>query len=127
MGKTLSEKEKSRIKIILIIGIVLIVTIPALMDRINSYLYHRKLVNIAAKASLLSVEHAIQRYKVDNNQLPVSLDDLTEQQNGNGPYLIPSELLDPWEQKFSYTQDKSHSKGFLLFTVSPAGKTYANQ
>jgi len=82
--------------------------------------------NVAARASLKSIETAVQSYEMDNMRLPESLDDLTRQQDGNGPYLRPSELIDPWSQKYQYSKGGSHGRGFDLSTTSPDGDSFNN-
>src|SRR6056297_1365084 len=96
--------------VIVIIGIIVGIAAPKIGGKLG------KAQNVAARASLKAVENAVQSYQMDNLRLPDSLDDLTKQKNGNGPYLKPSELQDPWSQKFKYTKGGSHGMGFDLST-----------
>ena len=67
--------------VIVIIGIIVGIAAPKIGGKLG------KAQNVAARASLKSVEAAIQSYEMDNLRLPDSLDDLTKQTDGNGPYL----------------------------------------
>jgi general secretion pathway protein G len=96
--------------VIVIIGIIAGIAVPKLTGNLG------KATNIAARASLKAIETAIGSYEMDNLRLPDSLDDLTKQQDGNGPYLKPSELMNPWSQKYQYTKGGSHGMGFDLWT-----------
>jgi general secretion pathway protein G len=106
--------------VIVIIGIIVGIAAPKIGGKLG------KAQNVAARASLKAVETAIQSYEMDNLRLPDSLDDLTKQKDGNGPYLKPSELMDPWSQKFQYSKGGSHGMGFDLSTTSPDGEQFNN-
>jgi general secretion pathway protein G len=106
--------------VIVIIGIIAGIAIPKLTGSVG------KASNTAARMSLKGIEAAIQSYEMDNLRLPDSLDDLTKATGGNGPYLKPSELIDPWSQKYQYTKGGSHGMGFDLSTTSPEGASFNN-
>lgn len=106
--------------VIVIIGIIVGIAAPKISGKLG------KAQNVAARASLKAIETAISSYEMDNLRLPDSLDDLTKQQNGNGPYLKPSELMDPWSQKYQYTKGGSRGFGFELSTTSPDGDSFNN-
>lgn len=106
--------------VIVIIGIIVGIAAPKISGKLG------KSQAVAARASLKSLETAIQSYEMDNLRLPDSLDDLTKQKDGNGPYLKPSELLDPWSQKYNYSKGGSHGFGFDLSTTSPDGEEFNN-
>ena len=106
--------------VIVIIGIIVGIAAPKIGGKLG------KAQNVAARASLKSIETAIGSYEMDNLKLPDSLEDLTKTQNGNGPYLKPSELLDPWSQKFQYSKGGSRGIGFDLSTTSPDGDSFNN-
>jgi len=106
--------------VVVIIGIIVGIAAPKITGKIG------KAQNVAARASLKSVETAVQSYEMDNLRLPDSLDDLTKQKDGNGPYLKPSDLTDPWSNKFQYSKGGSHGMGFDLSTTSPEGDEFNN-
>jgi len=106
--------------VVVIIGIIVGIAAPKITGKIG------KAQNVAARASLKSVETSIQSYEMDNLRLPDSLDDLTKQKDGNGPYLKPSDLTDPWSNKFQYSKGGSHGMGFDLSTTSPEGDEFNN-
>jgi general secretion pathway protein G len=106
--------------VIVIIGIIAGIAIPKLTGSVG------KASNTAARMSLKGIESAVQAYEMDNLRLPDSLDDLTKQKDGNGPYLKPSDLIDPWSQKFNYSKGGSHGVGFDLSTTSPEGAEFNN-
>ena len=121
--KTASKNAFTLIEIMLvvvIIGIIVGIAAPKIGGKLG------KAQNIAARASLKSIETAIQSYEMDNLRLPESLEDLSKAQNGNGPYLKPSELTDPWSQKYLYSKGGSHGMGFDLSTTSPTGDNFNN-
>ena len=106
--------------VIVIIGIIVGIAVPKITGKVG------KANDVAARASLKAIEAAIQSYEIDNLQLPSSLSDLTVQKNGNGPYLKPSELTDPWGNPFVYAKPGSHGIGFDLSSKSPEGKEFNN-
>ncbi len=106
--------------VIVIIGIIVGIAVPKITGKVG------KANNVAAQASLKAIEAAVQSYEMDNLSLPSSLTDLTVQKNGNGPYLKPSELTDPWGQPFIFAKPGSHGVGFDLSCKSPEGKEFNN-
>ena len=106
--------------VIVIIGIIIGIAVPKITGKVG------QATEIAARASLKSIETAINSYEMDNLRLPDSLDDLIKQQNGNGPYLKQSDLTDPWSEKYQYSKGGSHGMGFDLSTTSPDGDSFNN-
>lgn len=107
--------------VIVIIGIIAGIAIPKLTGSVG------KASSTAARMSLKGIESAVQAYEMDNLKLPSSLDDLTKKTGENGPYLKPSDLIDPWSQKFQYTKGGSHGMGFDLSTTDPnSGESFNN-
>jgi general secretion pathway protein G len=106
--------------VIVIIGIIIGIAVPKITGKVG------QATEIAARASLKSIETAISSYEMDNLRLPDSLQDLTKQQNGNGPYLKQSDLTDPWSQNYQYSKGGSHGMGFDLSTTSPDGDSFNN-
>src|SRR5210317_2181403 len=88
--------------VIVIIGIIVGIAAPKISGKLG------KAQDVAARAGLKAIETAVGNYEMDNLRLPDSLDDLTKQKDGNGPYLKPSEMMDPWSQKYKYTKGGSH-------------------
>ena len=106
--------------VVVIIGIIVGLAVPKITGNLG------KAQSVAARASLKAIEAAIGNYEMDNLRLPESLDDLTTMQNGNGPYLTPSKLMDPWSEKYRYNKPGSHNLGFDLSTTSPDGESFNN-
>lgn len=106
--------------VVVIIGIIVGIAVPRMSGKIGMSL------DVAARASLRSIETAIQNYEMEHLRLPDSLDDLTSARDGKGPYLRPSELMDPWGQKFQYSKPGSRNRGFDLSTRSPEGTEFNN-
>jgi general secretion pathway protein G len=106
--------------VIVIIGIIVGIAAPKIGGKLN------KANDIAARASLKTIEAAVQSYEMEHLRLPDSLTDLTTTKDGKGPFLKPSELNDPWNQPFVYAKPGSHGIGFDLSTRSPDGKEFNN-
>lgn len=106
--------------VVVIIGIIVGIAVPRLTGKIGMSL------DVAARASLKSIETAVQNYEMEHLRLPDSLDELTVTKDGKGPYLKPSELQDPWGQKFQYSKPGSHNRGYDLSTRSPDGLEFNN-
>jgi len=106
--------------VIVIIGIIVGIAVPKITGKVG------RANEVAARASLKALEGAIQSYEMDHLRLPDSLNDLTTQRNGHGPYLRPSELTDPWGQPFVYAKPGSRGIGFDLSCRSPEGKEFNN-
>lgn len=106
--------------VVVIIGIIVGIAVPKMSGKIGMSL------DVAARASIKSIETAIQNYEMENLRLPASLDELVTVKDGKGPYLKPSELNDPWGQKFIYSKPGSHNRGFDLSCKSSEGKEFNN-
>ena len=106
--------------VIVIIGIIAGIAIPKLTGSVG------KASNTAARMSLKGIESAVQAYEMDNLRLPDSIDDLTKMKDGNGPYLKPSDLMDPWSQKYKYAKGGADAMGFDIYTTSPEGDEFNN-
>lgn len=106
--------------VIVIIGIIVGIAVPKISGKLGTA------TDTAAKASLAGIESAIRDYEMENLRLPDSLNDLTVQKNGHGPYLKPSQILDPWKNPFIYAKPGSHGFGFDLSCKSPEGKEFNN-
>lgn len=106
--------------VVVIIGIIVGIAVPRMSGRIGMSL------DVAARASMRSIETAIQNYEMEHLRLPSSLDDLTTARDGKGPYLRPSELMDPWGQKWQYSTPGSRNRGYDLHTRSPEGTEFNN-
>lgn len=107
--------------VVVIIGIIVGIAGPKIINSVG------KSANTAAATSLKGISGAIEAYQMEHLRLPDSLDDLTKQKDGFGPYLKPSELIDPWSQKFKYTKGGSHGFGYDLSTTNPnTGEEFNN-
>lgn len=106
--------------VVVIIGIIVGIAVPRMSGKIGMSL------DVAARASLKSIETAVQNYEMEHLRLPDSLEDLTVIKDGKGPYLKPSEIKDPWGQKFQYSKPGSHNRGYDLSTRSPEAKEFNN-
>ena len=106
--------------VIVIIGIIVGIAAPKISGKLG------KSQDIAAAATLKSIEGAVQQYEMNHLRLPDTLDDLTKEKDGQPALLKPSELLDPWSQKYKYNKSGSHGFGFDLSTTSPDGKEFNN-
>ncbi len=128
--KSKTRKRKSKIAngftlieimlVIVIIGIIVGIAAPKIGGKLG------KATNVAAAASLKSIEAAIQSYEMEHLQLPSSLNDLTVSKDGAGPFLKPSEVVDPWGNPYQYSKPGSHNIGFDLSTTSPDGESFNN-
>jgi general secretion pathway protein G len=107
--------------VIVIIGIIVGIAVPKISGKLGTA------TDTAARASLKGVESAVSSYEMDHLRLPDSLNDLTTQKDGKGPYLKPSELKDPWGQPFTYVKPSSRGNGFDLSCKNPtSGKEFNN-
>lgn len=107
--------------VIVIIGIIVGIAAPKLGGKLN------KANDVKAAASIRAIEAAVHDYEMENLRLPDSLNDLTVQKDGKGPYLKPSELTDPWGQTYVYAKPGSHGIGFDLSCKNPdSGKEFNN-
>lgn len=132
MKKEKPDNPRPQVKAILLMGAILIAAtaiirfLPACMcGHLFSHGQHG--ADIASLVLLKQLEAAVQSYELDQHELPSSLEDLTKVINTNGPYIMKRELIDAWGQKFEYTKDKSHNKGFVISTTSPDGKIFSNK
>jgi general secretion pathway protein G len=107
--------------VIVIIGIIVGIAVPKISGKLGMA------TDTAAKASISAVSGAVNQYEMEHLRLPDSLTDLTVQKDGKGPYLKPSELLDPWKNPFVYAKPGSHGFGFDLSCKNPeSGKEFNN-
>ena len=106
--------------VVVIIGIIASIAIPAISGKLGTAL------DTKAVAGMRAIETAVVSYELDHLRLPDSIDDLATTRDGKGPYLKPSDLMDPWKQKYQYSKPGSHNRGFDLSTRSPDGKEFNN-
>ncbi|MBM4152000.1 MAG: prepilin-type N-terminal cleavage/methylation domain-containing protein [Kiritimatiellaceae bacterium] len=107
--------------VIVIIGIIVGIAVPQISGKLG------KSVDTAALASLKAVESAIHSYQMDHLRLPDSLNDLTTQKDGKGPYLTPSKIVDQWKNPYVYSKPGAHGLGFDLSCKNPeTGKEFNN-
>jgi uncharacterized membrane protein YhaH (DUF805 family)/type II secretory pathway pseudopilin PulG len=122
---TASKEQRSNVISLAVFGLITIIALGVIVGVTST----NKLGSgneVVAHAILKAIESAIQNYEMDNLRLPDSLNDLTTQKEGHGPYLKPSELTDPWGWPVIYAKPGSHGIGFDLSCKSPEGKEFNN-
>jgi general secretion pathway protein G len=104
--------------VVVIIGILAGILVPKIGGKLA------KAQSSATPAMISRIESAIGEYEMEFFVLPDSLDDLSKVKDSKGPFLKPSELNDPWGQKFQYSKPGTHNRGYDLWTTSPDGKEF---
>jgi hypothetical protein len=79
-----------------------------------------------AKAQIMeTLIPAVERYRLEHDDLPDSLQDLLQ---SDKTALKADQLIDPWGQTFQYSPESAHNApdGFDIWTETPSGKMIGN-
>ncbi len=75
----------------------------------------------AARAQMGMIETSLAAHRLDTSSYPSSLDGLiknsTNKPSWKGAYIKPSQLLDPWGEKFKYKSPGSNGRDFDLYSL----------
>ena len=108
-GFTLMEM----LAVIVLLGIVAVIVVQAVGHNVEKGRYD------AGKAQLAVIEQAISNYNLDNGSPPPDLQALLKAPpstpNWQGPYLKPSQLVDPFGHAFRYRVPGKHGPYDLIF------------
>lgn len=108
--------------VVVIIGILAGIGIPALTGKSES-------AKIAqAQANIKSLESALAIYEMNNGAYPSSLDGLLDSSKQGFPFLDKQSVpKDPWGNPFSYSAPGSHNTyKFDISCSTPKGKVVGN-
>lgn len=99
--------------VIVLLGIVAVIVVQAVGHNVEKGRYD------AGKAQLAVIEQAISNYNLDNGSPPPDLQALLKPPpstpNWQGPYLKPSQLVDPFGHAFGYRVPGKHGPYDLIF------------
>ena len=102
IAKVNSERGFTLIEILLVVGIISFLATMVVVQLIRSG--GDANVNIA-KAGVKMVSGLASQYFMDTARAPASMDDLLSNERGaanwKGPYLTPSQALDPWRNRMT--------------------------
>ena len=130
MLKQLQKQRKNAFSLMeLLLVLVILATLTALVA--PKFSGRSKQARItAAKADIANIELGIDSYEIDTGTLPDSgqgLEALIEEpsdiQNWNGPYLKRGVPKDPWGNEYIYNKPGKHNEnGYDLYSAGPDGK-----
>ena len=113
------KKVLKTIAIIASITLVLGITLPILSNYIVISFPDESVPAVQAQIGV--IETALAAHRLDNLSYPSSLDGLVEnisnKHSWNGPYLMSSQLRDPWGEKFKYKMPGTEGRGFDLYSL----------
>jgi len=88
--------------------VVIIIAVLASMVAPRFFRSKQRAMRARAQADIKILETALERFKLDMDRYPESLDELMvapaddEEEKWMGPYIRNSELLDPWQNPYAY-------------------------
>lgn len=108
--------------------VVIIIAVLAAMVTPRFFGSKQKAMRSRAMSDVKVIESAIQRFKLDMDRYPESLDELIaapaddEEEKWGGPYLENSTFLDPWQQPYYFEAPGTHNtEGFDLASFGADG------
>lgn len=120
MNRRRAQAGFSLIEILLVVGIIAFIATMVATNIVGAS-EGAKLKQ--ARAGVASVAQKINSYYLDIGSVPGSIDDLSTKPsnaaNWKGPYLIPSQLLDPWKVPYAYKIDANSNQGFVVISYGP--------
>ena len=100
------------IAVLVLIGIIMGVVAPNVLDRLGSGKVK------ATKAKLAATSSKVEMYALDVGEVPQQLQDLINKpgnaEDWNGPYVRESDLKDGWNTEFSYKAPGEHGEFDLM-------------
>lgn len=108
--------------VVVIIGILAGIGIPALRGKSESAMIAQGRANIVTISSALAI------YEMNNGTYPTSLEQLLDSSKPGFPFLGKSSVpKDPWKVPFTYQVPGSHNTyDFDLFFTTPSGEVIGN-
>ena len=124
------RRRKKGFTIIELLVVILIISMLAVFVAPRFYKGLGKAKRDIARSQMAIIENAIGRFYLDCERYPddsVGLDELLSEPEDvtdkwMGPYLKPSEILDPWKKEFDYRLDETAPNGaFILRSYGADG------
>jgi general secretion pathway protein G len=79
----------------------------------------------AAAAQIANIDSILGQYLLDMRKYPSSLEDLVENRSNsqawNGPYLKKSQLTDPWGNTYQYRKPGRNGRDYDIFSYASDG------
>jgi len=101
--------------VIAIIGLIATLVVPGVMNRLDEAKIQ------TTKSKMNNLKQIITSYRMANNSVPDSLNELLKEdpKNLGDPWAEPNLLLDAWENEFRY--DKVSSRKFVIISLGGDG------
>ncbi|MBU2225647.1 MAG: type II secretion system major pseudopilin GspG [Gammaproteobacteria bacterium] len=105
--------------VLVILGLLASLVAPKMFSKVDSSKIK------TAETQLKLIETAIDTYRLDMGQHPLSLDELikSDKKNWDGPYLPKEVPLDPWGNPYVYTVPGADGKPFTLMSYGKDGRS----
>jgi general secretion pathway protein G len=109
-----------------LLEVLIVVAIIVMLSGAGSYFFFQQYETAktgTAKMGVNSLSGLVETYKLDHGDYPTSLQALTQQSNGFGPYCAPKDIIDPWNQPYQIDPTGPSHQGMKadVYTISKKG------
>ena len=114
-----------------LLEVLVVVAIIVMLAGVGGYYFfqqYESAKNGKAKADVQGLNTLVVSYKLDHGDFPASLEALTQQVNGMGPYCSPDKIRDPWGKVYQIDPNGPSHQGLKadIFTTTPKGVRISN-
>ena len=115
-----------------LLEVLIVVAIIVMLSGAGSYFFFQQYEQAkvgTAQMGVNSLSKLVENYKLDHNdEYPNSLQALTQEVNGKGPYCEQKDILDPWGKPYQLDPAGPNHQGLKadVFTVSKKGVRITN-
>ena len=114
-----------------LLEVLIVVAIIVMLSGAGSYFFFQQYEEAktgTAKMGVNSLSGLVENYKINHNEYPTSLQALTQQINGFGPYCSQKDITDPWNKPYQIDPTGPSHQGMKaeIFTISPKGVRISN-
>jgi general secretion pathway protein G len=125
-----SDRRRTRSAFTLL-EVLIVVAIIVMLSGAGSYFFFQQYEDARASTAKMgcnSLSGLAEQYKLAHGDYPASLQALTQQIDGKGPYCEQKDILDPWGQPYQIDPTGPNHQGLKadIFTVSKKGVRITN-
>ena len=125
-----SDRRRTRSAFTLL-EVLIVVAIIVMLSGAGSYFFFQQYEEAkvgTAKMGVNSLSNLAETYKLAHGDYPASLQALTQEIDGKGPYCTQKDIIDPWNQPYQIDPNGPGHNGLKadVFTISKKGLRITN-